>query len=112
MHASNSPHLFQSKVALGDILVWAYDGVMKWSILYLAIFAFSLIFALYLAGYFAVIERRSGSVYNHGFETLYYSASARVGGTVTEGLYYPVIRLDRLLRPQFWAPVARELPDT
>jgi|GEM_PF-5145269 len=83
---------------------------MNWSQRALATLAITFVFALYLVGYFAMIERQSISFYNHGFETLNYYPSARVGGRATELLYYPITELDYLLRPDHWEPVERELP--
>ena len=73
-------------------------GGMKWSRLALASLALFLVFALYVVGYFAVIERRGGSAYATGG----YQPAARFGGDAAVWLYYPVIELDRRLRPSHW----------
>jgi len=83
-------------------------GGMKARRLILATLALTFVFALYLVGYFVIIERHSIHVYHHTIET-HYAPVARIGGRVSEWFYYPIIELDYLVRPSHWESVESPL---
>ena len=104
----DSPIKHLSPLHCGEAFSYAGRmGGMKASRLALPTLALTLVCALYVVGYFAVIERQAAFAYSSGNMTTHYYPGARIGGEAAVWLFYPVIELDRLLLPARWEPESR-----